>query len=154
MKRHFLELFEYNHWANQRILAVLEEKNVNDEKILKLFSHLISAQIVWLHRIKDMPVSPFPLWEVYKLRELKSMVGESSRNWINYIRTEHPGETFEEMIFYKNSEGVKYETTIRHIATHVINHSTYHRAQIAAHLRILNIDPPVTDFIAYSREKI
>ncbi|MGK7391203.1 MAG: DinB family protein [Candidatus Cyclobacteriaceae bacterium M2_1C_046] len=154
MKKHFLELFEYNHWANIRMLAVLEDENVDDKELLKLFSHLISSQIIWLHRIKDMPTSPFPLWEKYKLRELKSMVYESSGNWINYVREEHRGETFEEMIFYKNSEGVKFETTIRHIITHVINHSTYHRAQMAIRLRNFDITPPVTDFIAYSREKI
>lgn len=154
MKKHFLELFEYNHWSNVRMLSVLEDQDIQDEKLLKLFSHLISAQIIWLHRIKGMPTSPFPLWEIYKLRELESMVYESSGKWINYIREEHRGETFEEMIFYKNSKGIKFETTIRHIVTHVITHSTYHRAQMAAHMRGLNIDPPVTDFIAYSREKI
>lgn len=154
MKKHFLELFKYNRWANERFFACLEDEDLQDEKLLKLFSHLISAQIIWLHRIKDMPTSPFPLWEVYKLRELKSMIAESNRNWENYLKEEHPGETFEEMIFYKNSKGVKFETTIRHIITHVINHSTYHRAQMAIQLRELGIDPPVTDFIAYSREKI
>lgn len=154
MKKHFLELFKYNHWANQRMMAILEEKDIHDEKLLKLFSHLLSSQIIWLHRIKDLPTSPFPLWEVYKRRELKSMVDESSRNWINYVESDHAGETFEEMIFYKDSKGDKHETTIRHIITHVVNHSTYHRAQMASRMRSQEIDPPVTDFIAFSREKI
>jgi uncharacterized damage-inducible protein DinB len=152
MKKHFIELFRYNYWANLRMLGTMEEQNLKDEKLLKLFSHLLSSQIIWHNRIKDLPTSPFPLWEVYKLRELKSMIDESNSNWLDYLEKDHPSETFEEMIFYKNSKGDKYETTIRHIITHVINHSTYHRAQMAVRMRDLGIDPPVTDFITYSRQ--
>jgi uncharacterized damage-inducible protein DinB len=152
MKKHFIELFRYNYWANLRMLGIMEEQNLKDEKLLKLFSHLLSSQIIWHNRIKDLPTSPFPLWEVYKLRELKSMIDESNSNWLDYLEKDHPNETFEEMIFYKNSKGDKHETTIRHIITHVINHSTYHRAQMAVRMRDLGIDPPVTDFITYSRQ--
>lgn len=150
MKNQFLELFKYNDWANQRFLIILEENKVADEYVLKQFSHLLSAQIVWLNRIKDIPTSPFPLWETYNLRELKSMTEESSRNWISLIQS-HPNQTFEEMINYVNSEGRKFENTLRSIITHVANHSTYHRGQIAARLRALNIDPPITDYIAFKR---
>lgn len=152
MKKHFIELFKYDHWANLRMLGVIEDKKINDHKILKLFSHLLSASIIWHNRIKDLPTTPFPLWEVYKVREIRSMIDESSRNWINYLENEHASEIYEEMIFYKNLKEVKHENTIRHIITHVINHSTYHRAQMAVRMRELNIDSPVTDFIAFSRE--
>lgn len=150
MKKQFLELFKYNDWANQRVLITLEEYNVNDEKALSLFSHVLSAQIVWLNRIKDIPTSPFPLWEVYNLRELRSMTEESSRNWTSLVQA-HPNQTFEEMINYVNSEGKKYENTLRTIITHVANHSAYHRGQIASRLREIDIDPPVTDYIVFKR---
>jgi uncharacterized damage-inducible protein DinB len=78
------------------------------------------------------------------------MTEESTENWLSYLN-EHRMETFEEMIFYKNSTGKKYENTIREIITHVINHSTYHRGQIAMELRRLGIDPPPTDYIFYRR---
>lgn len=152
MKKHFLDLLRYNDWANQRILITLEEHEVNDDKILALFSHIISAQIIWLNRIKDLPTTPFPLWEQYKLKELRAMAMESSTNWINYLMG-HQLETFEEMIFYKNSLGKSYENTIREIITHMVNHSTYHRGQIAALLRGLNINPAPTDYILYCRMK-
>lgn len=152
MKKHFTDLFEYNEWANQRYLITLEEEDSDDYQILLLFSHLISAQIVWLNRILDIPTSPFPLWEKYKLRELYTMNGESTTNWSNLIR-KHANDTFEEMIFYKNSKGKKFENTLREIMTHVINHSTYHRAQIANIMKQKMILPPVTDYIEYRRMK-
>ncbi len=150
MKKHFTDLFEYNDWANQRMIITLEEAESEDYQLLLLLSHLISSQIVWLNRIKDLPTSPFPLWEKYKLRELRTMNEESTANWIEFIRKHRP-DTFEEMIFYKNSKGTKYESTLREIITHVVNHSTYHRAQMVMVMKKLQIQPPVTDYIAYRR---
>lgn len=151
MRPYFTDLIKYNDWANHRVLATLTEAG-DQKEATKLFSHLISAQIIWLNRIKDLPTSPFPLWEEYKLTELSTMTRESTTNWLNYIK-EHRMNTFEEMIFYTTTKGDKKESTIREIITHVINHSTYHRGQIANILRQNNIEPPVTDYIAYCRFK-
>ena len=152
MKKHFKDLFEHNSWANQRVLITLEEMNTQDMEILRIFGHIISAQLVWLHRIKGLPTSPFPLWEQYKLSELRSMREESANNWNNYIDS-HKMETFEEMIFYTNSQGRKYESTIRQIMNQVLSHSSYHRGQIATLLRRKGMDPPVTDYIFYKRTR-
>ncbi len=150
MKKHFIDLFKYNDWANQRIIITLEENESDDYQMLLLLSHLISSQIVWLNRIKDLPTSPFPLWEKYKLRELKTMNEESTSNWLNFI-AKHKVDTFTELIFYKNSKGKKFESTLREIMTHVVNHSTYHRAQMVNIMKQKQIQPPVTDYIAYRR---
>ncbi|MEO1100005.1 MAG: DinB family protein, partial [Bacteroidota bacterium] len=103
-----------------------------------------------LNRIKDLPTSPFPLWEKYKLRELRTMTMESSTNWSIYLE-EHQFQTFEEMIFYKNSQGKRYESTIREIITHVLENSTYYRGQLALSMKNSNIEPPCTDYIQYAR---
>lgn len=153
MKKYFTDLFNYNDWANRRVLIILEENQIQDEELLKLYSHVLSAQIIWLNRIKDIPTSPFPIWEVYNLRELRSMTEESSANWENYL-DKHTSQTFKEMINYQNSEGKKYESTLEEIITHVISHSAYHRGQIAKKLRERGIAPPDTDYIIYARGKI
>ena len=150
MKKYFRNLFKYNDWANQQFLITLENNSVKNDQVIVVFGHMISAQIIWLNRIKELPTSPFPLWERYKVRELKSMVEESSRNWLNYL-DEHQLETFEEMIYYSNSKGIKYESTIGDIITHVIAHSAYHRGQVATLLKDEGIQPPVTDFIHFKR---
>lgn len=152
MKKQFRDLLKYNEWANYRVLKSLEESGSEHQELLKLYSHILSAQIIWLNRIKELPTSPFPVWEEYKISELRTMTEESSDNWNDYMG-EHKLETFEEMIFFTNSEGKKYENTIREIISHMVNHSSYHRGQIAARMRQLNLEPPVTDYIAYSRTK-
>jgi len=150
MKKHFLKQFKYNEWANYRFQITIEENKVKDKNVLALYSHVLSAQIIWLNRIKDIPTSPFPLWEIYNHRELKSMTEESSTNWIDFIK-DHPNVTFEEMINYKDTKGNKHENTLKNIITHVLNHSTYHRGQIASKLKQLGIEVPGTDYIAFDR---
>ena len=152
MKKHFTELFKYNDWANQRMLITLEKLPEVSDKLILLYGHLISAQIVWLNRIKELPTTPFPLWTDYKLRELRTMTDESTANWFEYMDT-HRMVTFEEMIFYTNTAGKKCENTISEIITQVVNHSTYHRAQMALLLREMDVVPPPTDYIHYCRTR-
>jgi len=152
MKKHFKDLFKYNDWANQKLFIILQEHKIDDERILKLFGHLLTAQVIWYNRVKDIPSSAFLLWELHSLTDLEEMMDRYSACWIKYM-DEHRFETFEEMIFYKNTSGKKFESTIHDIITHVINHGTHHRAQIAARLRELEIAPPAMDYIFYCREK-
>ena len=36
MKKYFLKLYQYNAWANKRVLDCLTRQNVSDEKIMSL----------------------------------------------------------------------------------------------------------------------
>lgn len=151
MKKYFRKQFKYNDWANYRVLITLEKSTEDDDRLATLYSHLISTQIIWLNRIKGLPTSPFPLWEKYKLNELRTMTEENSTNWANYLE-EHRFETFEEMIFYKNSKGARHENTIGDIISQVISHGAYHRGQIASLFKEVGLQPPATDYVSYIRE--
>jgi uncharacterized damage-inducible protein DinB len=76
---------------------------------------------------------------------------ELTGRWINLL--EGSGNKFlEKRVKYQNTKGEKFENSIKDITTHVINHSTYHRAQIAQHIKRANGTPAVTDYIVYQRE--
>ena len=150
MKNHFLDLFEYNLWANQRLLGVISLNKVDDEDVFSLMSHIVSAQLIWLHRVEGLPTAPFPPWEVYKFREIESMVDESNDRWIKYLNN-YKVDSLEEVIHYQNSKKQSFENRLVEIVTHVINHSTHHRAQVSRKLRQLNIEPPPLDYIIFKR---
>ncbi|MCH7396746.1 hypothetical protein MM236_02050 [Belliella sp. DSM 107340] len=52
---------------------------------------------------------------------------------------------------YSNSKGQKYSSSVRDILFHIINHSTYHRSQIASELKNQGIEPLITDYIFFKR---
>src|SRR5258708_25586541 len=132
MKEYFFKLYEYNAWANQRVIEILERENVKDENILMIFGPLICAQLIWYNRFKDLPKSPLQLWGNYSIFELRSIEAEASRSWLEFINEE---ETFDRVLKYTNYVGDYYETNIRDLMAHLVNHGTYHRGQIAVLLR-------------------
>ncbi|NVJ48034.1 MAG: hypothetical protein HWE07_12940 [Cytophagia bacterium] len=147
MKEHFTRLFEYNLWANKKFSEVLRANAFQNPKILKFVSHIANAQIIWLSRIKDEG-SSVGVWEEYDLKEALELLESSSQNWLDYI---YSGAKIDGVISYKNSRGQAFESRAADILTHVANHGTHHRGQIALMLREENIAPPASDFIFYVR---
>jgi len=55
------------------------------------------------------------------------------------------------IINYSNSQGQPFSNSVRAILFHIVNHSTYHRGQIATEFRNSGIEPIHTDYILYKR---
>jgi uncharacterized damage-inducible protein DinB len=148
MKEYFQKLYRYNEWANRRVLRALEQQNVTHEKILSIFSHQLSANFLWLHRIKGLPPPDVELWKTYSFERLRLMVDEGSRQWLEFIDST---DNFNRVLKYKNYVGDYYENNVEHIMMHLVNHGTYHRGQVAVLLRQNGFEPINTDFITYDR---
>jgi len=71
----------------------------------------------------------------------------------NYDRTLKILEKIEpeKMIVYSNSKGETFTNLVKDIIFHIINHSTYHRGQIAMEFRQSGLEPLNTDYIFYKR---
>jgi uncharacterized damage-inducible protein DinB len=60
-------------------------------------------------------------------------------------------EDFNREMTYKNYVGDLYTNNVEMIMIHLVNHSSYHRAQVAMLLRQKGFEPINTDFITYDR---
>lgn len=148
MKEFFLKWYSYNAWANRRIIGCLERQAITDEKILTVMGHLMSANFIWLNRIKDLPKSKYELWGKYDVPALKQMVEEADEQWMNFI---HEHENFDRVLKYRNYVGDYFESNVQQIMIHLVNHGSYHRGQVAMLLRQRGFEPINTDFITYDR---
>ncbi len=148
MKKYFLKLYQYNQWANKRVIGVLNKQQVDNEKILTLMGHIVAAQFLWFHRINGMPPAKVKLWGEYKLDQLNEMVEKANQMWLEFIERE---ESFDRELTYKNYTGDPYVNNVESIMIHLVNHCSYHRAQIAMLLRQSGLEPINTDFITYDR---
>ena len=61
-------------------------------------------------------------------------------------------EDVERVIAYRDVQGRPWRNSIRDILLHVVNHSSYHRGQVALLLGQEGKTPPVTDYIVLLRE--
>ena len=147
MKAFFRQLYTYNHYCNQNLYDLFNEhQNKTSEKSVKWFNHILNAQQIWNNRIEGKQTS-FGTWDRHPLHDLKAM-DES-----NYHETLHilGNLGLSGMIHYTNTNGQGFDNTVQDILFHVINHSTYHRGQIATECREHGLEPLVTDFIFYKR---
>jgi len=147
MKTLFTELFEYSHHYNQKLYDVFKEgPDKTSEKAVKLFNHILNAHHIWNHRIEFKPTR-FGVWEMHALQDLKSM------DQTNYEQTLQILDAcdFQSTIHYVTSNGQPFSNTIRDILFHTVNHSTYHRGQIATAFKLNGLDPLATDYILFKR---
>ena len=148
MKDFFLKWYQYNAWANRRVMSCLERQMITDEKILTVFGHLMAANFIWLNRIQDLTKSKYELWGKYDMSELRKMVEEADELWMRFIQD---NESFDRIMKYRNYVGDYFENNVQQIMIHLVNHGTYHRGQVAMLLSQKGFEPVNTDFITYDR---
>ncbi len=148
MKTYFLKLYQYNAWSNKRVMNCLQHQKVEDEKILSIMGHIVAAQFLWLHRIKALPPPDLKLWGSYTLSQLTALAEDAGKKWLEFVETT---ENFNRELTYTNYVGDLYTNNVETIMIHLVNHSSYHRAQIAMLLRQKGFEPINTDMITWDR---
>lgn len=146
MTSFFRELFEYNHHCNQQ-LSQLITNNYRLELVMAstLFSHILNAHHIWNHRIKG--VSPQTgVWDVHPANSFIAMDDDNTKTSLDILQQPDLN-----LVINYVARGSAYQNTIRDILFHIINHSTYHRAQIATEFRRIGLEPLPTDYIIYKR---
>ncbi len=148
----FRSLFQYTRWANDRVLDTLQSADTAPDRAVELFSHLLRAQDIWFGRVQDTDHATLSLWAEEELEACAERLGASDRRWQDVLDDVTNGD-LDRPVSYTNSKGTAFETPLRDILSHVVNHGTHHRAQIAFLLREADIAPPATDYIFYVREQ-
>jgi uncharacterized damage-inducible protein DinB len=148
MKKYFLKLYQFNAWANQRVIQYLKDQKMNHEKIISVMGHIAAAEMLWLHRVAGLPKPNVKLWSSYSLNELSSMLATADQQWLEYIQDT---ENFNRELSYTNYTGAPFINNVEAIMIHTVNHASYHRGQVAMLLRQFGLEPINTDFITYDR---
>lgn len=148
------KLGAYNVWANTKLLTHLDGIVASGatlpERALRLFSHVLNAQAIWLARLTGTQ-SPVKVWQEHDLAGLHQLHERTSPGLLHYIQTAEDAE-LHRIISYANSQGNAYDSQVSDILTHACVHANYHRAQVATTLRENGLEPINTDFITYCRE--
>ncbi|MBP7499482.1 MAG: damage-inducible protein DinB [Chryseobacterium sp.] len=146
MKENFQDYLEYNQHFNRSLIQnYLENKMIWSEKSKSLLNHILNAHQIWNARIFND--NQFEVWQINSEDLLLKI---NSENFSNSYKILEKRE-LNDIVNYKNSKGTKFENSIQEILFHFINHSTYHRGQIAMLLKETGLEPLNTDYIFYKR---
>ena len=143
----FQQLFEYTFQKNKELIEVfLTDKKSLPVLSLKLISHILNAHHIWNSRIVGKK-SIFGVWELQPV-SLFNEINLQNHKDSQFILEEY---NTEDVIYYQNSKGDFFNNSVGDILFHIINHSTYHRGQIAMDFRQNAIEPLLSDYIFYKR---
>ena len=144
MKEFFKQIFEYEHWANLKVLESMICASETHQRAIEIYSHTIAAQRIWLDRING-DKTELKVWEVFDTKIMLELLE------INYtdIKKVIDNQDFEQLIAYQNSSGQHYTTIIKQILSHLALHASYHRGQVVLLLKDHVDNLPITDFIFY-----
>jgi len=142
--------FTYDEWANREVLAVLRVSSGANAQPLRILAHILSAERLWLERIRQQPQS-LPVWPEFSFDQCEKQVGEVARLWRDFFGQLTAAGASQE-VTYKNTKGEPWTSTVEDILSHVLLHSAYHRGQIATLVRSAGNTPAYTDFIHAARQ--
>ncbi len=160
-KEYFIELSEYNIWANDIACSWLEK--ISDEQwktpvissfpsLYETVLHLAASEKLWVERLKkytklEILVNTFNGSKEHLINIWK----KASLDFKNFI--EHmPDDQFQEKLLFKNTKGVEFNQPYYQLLAHVINHATYHRGQLVTMLRQVGFtDVSSVDMTTYFR---
>ena len=154
------QLYAYNRWASRRLVAatstlpvelLTRDLGVSFHSVLGTLQHILWAEWLWLGRWQPDPSSgPNPL-ECSDLAGLTLQWAGIERQQVEFFRS-LTAPDLERRISYENPPGTPWTYALAQMLHHVVNHSTYHRGQIAAMLRQLGATPPSTDYLVFFDE--
>ena len=161
MREKFIELYQYNWWANTRVLheidGLTEDEFAADlggsfSSISQTMNHILWVEWLFLKRWNGLStediLTPFNV----KKEELRISWEELQQQQHAYFQTLKES-ALDEHLQYLDSRGQPVTVPLWQAIMQGINHSTFHRGQIVAKFRQLGKMPPLTDFIKYCREK-
>jgi len=155
-------LYEFNAWANQRVLKAAEaltteqftqELGSSFSSVRDTLAHIFGVEWVWLERLQGRSPSGIPdAKEFSDLELLWSRWAEHEARMLAYAR-KITQEELDEVMAYKTLSFGPGRNPRWQMMQHVVNHGSYHRGQVVTMLRQLGAKGFGTDLITFYRER-
>lgn len=160
-KGDIVELYRYTDWANERLVGVVAELppqaferdlGGSFRTVRDVLAHSVSVDWVWLERWRGASPSSFPVWFTSDdprvlLDQLRQIAARRRVFLDSLVETDLALQL--SFTYFSGEPGA---VSLVDALFHVVNHSTYHRGQMAWMLRALGGAPPSTDFDLFRAE--
>lgn len=154
-------LYEYNYWANRRILAAAARVSQaqasapsrHNGSLRHILLHTLDSEFGWRMRCQhnqstpDLSEADFPT-----LDELGRRWGEEETAMRAYLAGLQD-DNLTGLVRYTTDSGEKRERVLWHCLLHVVNHGTQHRSEAAALLTEYGSSPGDLDFTVFLNEQ-
>ena len=158
-------LYEYDRWANSRVLQAVSTLNAEEftrdlggsfRSVRDTLMHIVEAERGWLTCWKEpSPNSTFVIdfWAKHNARfnpeaspdlaAVRLRWAEVEREQIEFVNRV-TDESLQRTLPIRDTQ-----VSVAHLMQHLANHSTYHRGQVSLMMRQLDAEPLSTDFAMF-----
>ncbi len=161
-KTEVVTLFDYNYWANTRVMEAAERvgegsfaapADLSHGSLRDTLVHIYGAEQTWRMRCQE-GLSPASLPRGEAFPTLAALSAEwqqeelTMRSFLGSLSDDDLGRTVE----YKNTKGTSFANPMWQLLLHLVNHGTQFRGEAAVLLTRLGASPGDLDFIYYLRQ--
>lgn len=159
-KTDLLTLFEYNDWANARILQTAAKATpaqfvaaapVSHGSLRGTLVHTLFAEVIWRMRCQGGQYIAFPADSQFPtlepLVQKWNIEKQAMRTYLDTL----DNDDLDRILPYTTIKGVDYAHPLWQILAHVVNHGTQHRSEAAMLLTGYGHSPGDIDLIVYFR---
>jgi uncharacterized damage-inducible protein DinB len=161
-KQYFIDLAEFNVWANNIVCGWLEQ--ISDEQwsqhVVSSFNsiqetslHIISAETAWLDRMNKAEVRWLQKSFTGSREEHIALWNKTSNTLLDHVVALDENK-ITQILNFKRLNGDPYSMPFYQVLAHMFNHSTFHRGQLVTMLRQVGFtDVSSTDLMGFYRIK-
>jgi len=145
MKELLRELFQYQAWADEQIIAGVKAHPgaAQDPEILKALHHMIGVQRFFLSQIEGRE------FDYEREKEVPSNIEAFDQLRPDAVAVDFNAMDFDAVLDRPPLD--KMRPTVRTALMQVVLHSQHHRGQVASRLRALGGTPPTVDYILWKK---
>lgn len=145
----YKRLFRFDADCKRKTLEFLRSSPSLEPNAINIFAHILAAEKMWLSRLELGVKAPPPkLWQGRTLDqcadEMESVIG----HWTRYLGG-LSDQDYSKQVSFINLKGMQVDRPVYDLLTHVLNHSAYHRGQIATLTGKKETEAPPTDYIFF-----
>ncbi|MBX2844677.1 MAG: hypothetical protein KTR13_00570 [Saprospiraceae bacterium] len=149
MKNLLRRYLEFNHWANSQYIQSISNDGITNDKIHWWMSHNLNAQHTWQCRLQNK-ATKYKVFQVHPMNDWQAIEDDIYQEGLHLLDTIDLDQDFN----YQSTSGTKYQDKVKDVFLHFVDHSSYHRGQIAAKYRELGLEPLRTNFIHWTRTQV
>ena len=158
----FAALYAFNRWANDKMLAACRELSLEQyaaepvpgwPSVRSTVHHIAIVTDGWLRGLVDDPGESFPTEEEVPTPDAAAAILERAYRNVDVLLPTLTPETLETPREFRRGERSAVLPPWV-VLRHVVNHTTYHRGQVASKLKRFGVAQPETDLVYWAFEQV